>query len=142
MKRKELHLKYKDIILYGVFGALTTAVNISAYWFMAHPLKINTVISTVIAWALAVLFAYGTNRRWVFHSKADTRKKVIREIISFFGCRLATGVIDWSLMLVCVEVMCWNDMGVKAGANIIVIILNYIFSKQVVFENRRDGKLL
>lgn len=136
---KEQCLKYKDIIFYGIFGLLTTAVNILTYWVMAHPMKMSTTVSAVIAWALAVLFAYGTNRKWVFHSNADSREKVVKEIVSFFGCRLVTGVIDWSLMFICVELMHWEDMMIKIAANIIVIILNYIFSKLLVFREKGGG---
>lgn len=66
MDFKILLLKYKDIVLYLFFGVCTTLVNVIAYWICAHPLDINTMTSTIIAWVLAVLFAYITNRNWVF----------------------------------------------------------------------------
>lgn len=137
MRLKKQYQKYKDMIFYGVFGLLTTAVNILTYWVMSHPMKMSTGWSTVVAWALAVLFAYVTNRKWVFHSNADSRAKVAKEITSFFGCRLVTGMIDWSLMFICVELMLWDDMMVKIVTNVIVIILNYIFSKLLVFGDKR-----
>lgn len=126
--------KYKDVVLYLFFGACTTLVNIVVYWMCAHPLHITTMISTIIAWILAVLFAYLTNRKWVFHSEANTKKEIISEIISFFSCRLATGVIDWACMLVFVQLFGMNDIIIKTFANILVIILNYVASKLVIFK--------
>lgn len=133
-KVKSLYQKYRNIILYGVFGGLTTLVNIAAYWLMAHPFMMPTMPSTILAWAAAVTFAYVTNRRWVFHSKAHTGREVTKELISFFACRLATGVIDWTCMYLFVEVLVWNDMIVKFAANVLVIILNYVASKLLIFK--------
>lgn len=135
MRIKQLFENYKEFIYYGVFGVLTTAVNIIVYWLMAHPLGIRTVPSSVIAWIAAVIFAYVTNRKWVFHSEATARDAVIWEIISFFACRLATGALDWVFMYVTVDLLHWNDVLMKLLANVIVIILNYIASKLVVFKH-------
>ena len=97
-KVKQLLVKYKDIILYGIFGVLSTVVNIVSYWAFAHPFGIGTMLSTVLAWFLTVSFVYLTNRKWVFHSSASTMKEYLREIIAFFSCRIATGVLDWACM--------------------------------------------
>lgn len=136
MSAKELYDKYKDILYYGIFGVLTTLVNIVVYWLMAHPLGLNTVPSSVIAWIAAVSFAYITNRKWVFHSEAHTSKGILKEVIYFFACRLATGVIDWLFMYATVDMMSLNDVVMKTTANIIVIILNYIASKLIIFKHK------
>lgn len=133
---KKLYQKYSDMIPYLIFGVLTTLVNIAVYWLCAHPLGLPTVPSTVIAWVLAVLFAYVTNRKWVFHSQANTRQEVIKEGVSFYLCRLATGVVDWVCMYVMVDVLHWNDLIVKIAVNVIVIILNYVASKLIVFRKK------
>lgn len=133
---KALYQKYKDIIPYGVFGVLTTLVNIAVYWLMAHPLQCPTMPSTITAWLAAVLFAYVTNRKWVFHSEARTRNEVIKEAVSFFACRLATGVVDWLCMFVFVDILHFHDVVMKAIANVAVIILNYIASKLVIFKKK------
>lgn len=135
-KLNDLYQKYKDVIPYGVFGVLTTLVNIAVYWLMAHPLHCPTMPSTIIAWVASVLFAYVTNRRWVFHSEAHTRKEVIKEAVSFFVCRLATGVVDWLCMFVFVDILHFHDVVMKAIANIAVIILNYIASKLIIFRKQ------
>jgi putative flippase GtrA len=109
-----------------------------AYWVAAYPLSMGTVPSSVLAWVAAVLFAYVTNRKWVFRSQAVTRQEVTREIASFFGCRLATGVVDWAMMFVCVDLLRFNDMIIKIFANIVVIILNYVASKLLIFKNKNS----
>ncbi len=137
-KIKALYQKYKDILLYGIFGVLTTLLNIVVYWVMAHPLSLPTMPSTIAAWLAAVFFAYITNRKWVFHSEAHTWKEIIKEVGSFFSCRLATGAVDWLCMLIFVDVLQFNDDVIKAGANVLVIILNYIASKMIIFKHNRD----
>lgn len=136
MNIKKLYEKYKDVIPYLFFGVCTTIVNVVSYWICAHPLKFGVLPSTIIAWILAVLFAYVTNRKWVFHSEASGAREIIREIGSFFGCRLATGVVDWLCMIVFVDFLNFNDVIIKFIANVIVIILNYIASKMVIFKRK------
>lgn len=131
--------KYRDFILYGIFGVLTTIVNIVVYWILAHILALGTMASTLIAWVTAVFFAYATNRKWVFHSSASTIKEYVKEIIAFFSCRLATGVVDWGCMFVFVNLLHVNDLLVKATANILVIILNYVASKFLIFKTRKGS---
>lgn len=132
---KNLYKKYKDIFYYVVFGVLTTLVNIAVYWLAAHPVGLKTVPSSIIAWVAAVLFAYVTNRKWVFHSEAETVTAITREVIYFFLCRFATGVIDWAFMYITVDLLHMNDVVMKFTANVIVIVLNYVASKLVIFKH-------
>ena len=127
--------KYKDVILYLVFGVFTTVVNIVSYWLCAHVLGLGVMASSVIAWALAVFFAYVTNRTMVFHSSATGKGEILKEIGSFFACRLGTGVADWVIMFVFFTVLHFNDMIFKIGNNFIVIVLNYVLSKFVIFKH-------
>lgn len=126
--------KSKDMIFYIIFGLLTTGVNIVSYWVFAHIFSMKTMPSTLTAWTAAVMFAYLTNRKWVFHSKAQNVCAILREIFSFFLCRLLTGVVDWACMFLFVEWLHMNDVLIKIIANIIVIILNYVASKYVIFK--------
>lgn len=135
-KTKQLLVEYQDLLLYGIFGVLTTLVNIVSYWIMAHPLGMGTMMSTVLAWVFSVLFAYFTNRKWVFHSKATGTQAIVKEIVSFFGCRIATGVVDWACMFLFVEVLSFNDVTIKILANVLVIILNYVASKLIIFKQK------
>ena len=131
---KTLLHKYKDVLAYAVFGLLTTIVNIWAYWLFARIVGLSVLLSTIVAWFLAVLFAYLTNRNWVFHSEAVSFKEVSREIVFFFLCRIGTGIIDWLIMYVFVDLLNYNDIVIKAIANIVVIVSNYIASKLVIFK--------
>ena len=130
-----LYKKHKDVIPYLIFGVLTTAVNVVSYALLTRVVHLSTIVSVIVAWFLAVLFAYLTNRKWVFKSKAKTRKEIAREVVSFFSCRLATGVLDWLIMLVFVDGLHFNDIIIKIIANIIVIVLNYVASKMVIFKS-------
>lgn len=132
--------KYKDIIPYAIFGILTTLVNIGSYWGLAHLLHLPIMASTIFAWIMSVLFAYLTNRKCVFHSEADTVNAIGKEIASFFGCRLATGILDWVSMFAFVDIIHLDDMWVKVVTNVVVIILNYIASKYVIFKHRKNGE--
>ncbi len=91
------------------------------------------MVSTVIAWTVAVLFAYWSNRTFVFHSRVTSRSGVLKEAVEFFSCRVATGVMDVIIMYLFVDVLGFYDVLVKAASNILVIILNYIASKLFIF---------
>jgi putative flippase GtrA len=90
----------------------------------------------VIAWVLAVAFAYFTNKIWVFESKSWKWSVLKREISAFVSCRLATGILDIVIMYVCVDLLHWHAMLMKILSNILVIILNYVFSKLVIFKKK------
>lgn len=126
----------REVFFYLVFGVLTTLVNIVSFAILTRLLSAGTVLSNVIAWFLSVLFAYVTNRRWVFQSE---RGDVLREAAAFFSGRLGTGVLDTLVMFVTVDLLGWNDLLMKIISNVIVIILNYIISKLFVFKSGKDG---
>lgn len=145
IKRALLHSEQKSILLYVIFGLLTTGINIAAFGVCLIA-GAGTAISNIIAWILAVLFAYVTNRRWVFTSENYRGAAVLKEFVMFLLCRLGTGVIDQVLMLVAVDYVgnkyipannffMWS-MAVKIGSNIVVIILNYIFSRMIIFTKK------
>lgn len=130
----DLWKKYREIILYLIFGIVTTLLNIVVYYICAHPLDMEVLSATVIAWILSVIFAYVTNKMWVFESRDIKWKVIVREIGFFFLARIATGFLDVSLMYVFVELLKWNDMFVKVGSNILVIVLNYVANKLLIFK--------
>ena len=133
-KIRELTGRYRWEILYVVFGALTTLVNTAAYGLCFSALGIPNVPSTVIAWMLAVAFAFITNKLWVFESRSFDAKTLRHEIPSFFGARLLTGLLDVGIMYAAVDVLGWNALVWKLISNGIVIILNYIASRLVIFS--------
>lgn len=131
---KELLMKYKEIIMYLVFGVLTTVVNIVVYVLSAELLHINYLISNALAWFLSVLFAYITNRKYVFESSSQN---ILKEAVSFFSSRLATGILDMVLMWLFVYFNVVNDVIAKVIVNVIVVVLNYVLSKLVVFKGNK-----
>ncbi len=131
---KDIFLKFKSEIFYIIFGVLTTVVNIASYYIFFEILNVSNVLSTAISWVIAVLFAYVTNRKFVFNSKTKEFKGLLKEITAFFMCRLLTGFMDLAIMFVAVDILDWNSMLWKFLSNILVIILNYFFSKIFVFK--------
>ncbi|MBQ2897221.1 MAG: GtrA family protein [Clostridia bacterium] len=126
--------KYKPIVLYVFFGGLTTLVNIISYFFTSHVLNCNTLISNSVAWMLSVLFAFITNKLYVFNSQGRSAKELIYEIVSFFSCRVFSGVIDTAIMVLLVDFLQFNSMACKIITNVIVMTLNYFASKFVIFK--------
>lgn len=134
----ELMKKHRQIILYLIFGVLTTLINIVAYWLFAHPLSLGTLASTVLAWLTSVFFAFFTNKSIVFESRG--KKRFLFELFTFLCSRVLTGVIDLAIMFVFVDVLLLNDMVIKIVSNIIVIVLNYVLSKFIVFRKKSEDK--
>lgn len=133
---RKLMDQYRAPILYVFFGGLTTLVNIASFYVLERTLGVSTVPATGAAWILSVLFAYVTNRRWVFESKENSRRGILREMGSFFLFRLLSGLMDVGIMYVCADLLGWNSLAVKVASNILVIIVNYIASKLVIFRRR------
>ena len=125
--------KYKEGILYLFFGGCTTLVNIVSFMILRF-LTVGTYVSNGIAWVLAVLFAFVTNKLYVFESKNKSAKTVTREAVSFFAFRLLSLFIDMGMMYVMIDVFSWNELLAKVLANIVVIIVNYVFSKLFIFK--------
>ena len=136
---KEFYCKYKELILYVFFGGLTTLVNWGSYWLLADLSHVPYLWATVIAQILSILFAYVTNRKWVFESKAKGFGPVFWEMVRFFGCRAVSFVLDLGCMRVGVGTLHINDKVMKLLSNVIVIIANYVFSKVFVVRKPKSG---
>lgn len=133
-KIKELFQKYREVIAYLFFGGCTTVINIVTYFVCCNLLGIANVPGNVIAWILSVLFAFITNKLFVFGSSSMQLGVLLKEAVSFFSCRIATGLMDVAIMYVAVDVMQWNSLLWKILSNVLVIILNYIASKIIIFK--------
>lgn len=133
--------KYSRVIAYLFFGVCTTAVNVAAYHVFYAVLNVRNVPATIIAWFLAIVFAFITNKRYVFDSKSFKTKLLLREAFSFLVCRAATGIFDVLIMYAAVDLMNRNATVWKIVANIIVIILNYAASRAIIFKKgEKDEK--
>lgn len=128
--------KYKQTILYLIFGVLSTIVNIVTYVVCTRHLNIEFLISNWLAWLAAVLFAYITNKFFVFESKETNIKFLIKEFSSFISCRILSGIIEMIFMYIMISLMSLNDFIVKIITNVVVVILNFIFSKLIIFKNK------
>ncbi|MFA5408309.1 MAG: GtrA family protein [Bacilli bacterium] len=128
--------KYWEMVLYVVFGALTTLVNILVYAICTRLLLFDVYISNIIAWILALLFAYVTNSKYVFKSSAKRVNARIKEALSFLLSRLFSFGIDMFLMYELVYILGLDDMISKVSVNVIVIVLNYVLSKIFVFKKQ------
>lgn len=126
--------KNKQLLLYLFFGICTTAINTICYWLLYDALTLSNIVSTILAWLAAVLFAFVTNKVFVFESKRTNTTDRINEVISFFGCRLLTGILDVAIMAFAVDMLQWNGLLWKLISNIIVTIINYIASKFLIFR--------
>lgn len=136
-KLTQLWKKNKEIILYLFFGVCTTLINTVAYGLLYEVLEIGNVISTILSNVVAVIFSYVTNKLLVFESKTTTGKETLPEMISFFGWRFAAGVLEVVIMFVAVDVLRRNSILWKLIANVVVIVINYITSKWLVFKDKR-----
>lgn len=162
---KKLWIKYKEIVMYIIFGVLTTLVNWLTYAIVEPPLSRalngDTVILTMahfeltnatlaiflanlIAWVAGVLFAFITNKIWVFESKSWRPKVAFKEFWLFVLARLITGVLEWFGVPLLVALGLNRPLfGVdgfvaKILVSVIVVILNYVFSKLIIFKENRN----
>lgn len=131
-----------ELISYLLAGVATTLVNYVVYVVVTRPFgklfapDMLTMVGTVIAWIVAVIFGYAVNKVFVFHTHSENVGALLREAASFVGMRLVSFFMELALMFVLVNVLGLNDLAMKLLVNILVIIANYVFSKLVVFKKK------
>ena len=135
-KLRTLYHKYEDVILYLFFGGLTTLINYLAYLPCYNLLGISAAISNMIAWVVAVIFAFLTNKPFVFKSHDWTRKTLIPELVKFISCRVGSGLLETLIIFVSVDLLSINGNVMKLVTSVLVVILNYIGSKLLVFKKK------
>ena len=124
----------KEIILYVIFGVLTTIVNLIAYYLFSNIININYLISNAIAWIISVVFAYITNKFFVFNSSYINKDVIIEEFIKFMNCRLNSGLSEVVLLFLFVDLLLMNDIVAKLIIGVLVALINFIFSKVFIFK--------
>lgn len=137
-KIKNIYLNYKEGILYLICGVIATILNIAVFGILTYSFNIVYDISNIIAIIVAILFQYVSNKFIVFESKKNTTKENIKEFFTFISCRLVTMIMDQLLMKLGIEVFKINEMVMKIIVNIIIIIVNYVFSKLIVFKKKNN----
>lgn len=129
-----LYQKHKAVLLYLLFGGLTTVISIGTFWLGHSVLQLNEHFANVVSWVLAVLFAFLTNRVWVFSAPTNNAKAFWKQLFWFYGGRLTTLAVEELLLFVFITLLKINGMVVKVGAQIAVLILNFVVSKWFVFK--------
>ena len=138
---KELFNKYKEIIMYLIFGVLTTVISLIVYYALTYTIlnpnnSIYLQIANILSWIAGVLFAYFTNRKYVFESK---NKNKLKEFASFVGARVTTLILDMLIMGVGVSLLHGNDKILKLISQVLVIVGNYVLSKLIVFKKKNNN---
>ena len=128
--------KYESVLSYLFFGVLTTAVNYVIYLPCYNLWGMSASLSNVIAWAGAVAFAYLTNKPFVFNSRDWSMKTVLPELAKFVGCRVGSGLMETAIIFVSVDCLAWNGNVMKLLTSVLVVVLNYIASKLLVFTKK------
>lgn len=128
--------KYWDIISYLFFGVLTTVVNYLVYLPCYNLLGLSSALSNAIAWVVAVAFAYLTNKPFVFKSHDWSMAVVLPELAKFVACRIGSGLLETGILFVFVDYLGYDGNILKIITSVLVVILNYIGSKLLVFTKK------
>ena len=128
------YTRYKEVLLYLLFGGLSFILNIVLYILLNGKLGMNELIANVFCWIACVLFQFVTNRLWVFDGRTDTIPALIREMLAFFGGRVFTLLVEEAILAIFITWLGFNSLLIKLIAQIVVIVLNYIISKLMVFK--------
>ena len=125
----------QETMRYLIFGGISTMINILVFQILKK-IGISSVVSNTVAWIMSVIFAYTTNKFCVFTS-TENEDKIIKEISSFIICRIITLIIENIYIYIMVDILLFNAIFMKIISNVIVIILNYIFSKLIIFKSKK-----
>ena len=138
MKEKLISLfhKHEQIISYVFFGGLTPLVNFIVYYPLYNLCQLSASLSNILAWIVAVIFAYLTNKPFVFKSKDWTMKTVAPEFAKFVGSRFGSGLLETVIIRITVDILLWNGNLWKIIVSVLVVILNYITSKFFAFKKK------
>ncbi len=126
--------KYREVLLYLFFGVLTTAISWGSFYLFHYPLAIDELLANLLSWVAAVLFAFFTNRIWVFRTHGVG---FFREMLLFFGARIGTLLFEELVIFLFVTTLAYHAMAVKMLGNIAVLVLNYVLSKLIVFRKKK-----
>ena len=135
-KIKDLVIRYWDIVSYLFFGVCTTIVNYIIYIPCYNFLGMSATVSNIIAWVVAVAFAYLTNKPFVFKSHDWSAKTVVPELTKFVGCRVGSGVAETIVLFLAVDLLGWNGNIWKLVTQVMVTVMNYVASKLLVFRKK------
>ncbi|MDH5104676.1 GtrA family protein [Lentilactobacillus diolivorans] len=133
-----LYNQYLEVISYLFWGVITTLVNLGVFAGLHWFTNWNYMINNAIAWFISVLVAYLSNKTYVFHSKTVSVLDYLKEMASFFGGRLLVLGLEMVILYVGITLLSGNELIVKIIDNVIVVIVNYFWSKWAVFRNHES----
>lgn len=137
MKKLRTFLKQRrELVSYVFWGVLTTAVNYAAYFLLTRGLGVYYAYANAAAWGLAVLFAFFVNKVFVFRSRDWGWRTALRELWQMTAARLFSGLLEQGVLMLFVEALGCPDGAVKIAANVLVVIVNYVLSKWVIFKKK------
>ena len=125
---------HKEVLLYLLFGGLTTVISIVVFWLFHTEFGLNELAANVVSWVIAVMFSFITNKTWVFRSETNEVKKGLKLMLSFYAGRVVTLLIEEAILWLFISQLRFDSMLVKIAAQVIIIVLNYFLSKLVIFK--------
>lgn len=131
---RDLLRRHREIVSYVFWGAMTTIVNYASYTLLTEVLHIHYLAGTVIAWTASVLFAYVVNKLYVFQSKSWAWRVALRELWQMVAARLFSLGLEMAIMWFFVDTLSCNHLVVKLAANVVVVVVNYVLSKFIIFK--------
>ena len=138
LKCKQLMDKYKELIRYVIFGVLTTAVDYGVYTVLFKLMNVNDTLANAIGWLAAVVFAFITNKLFVFDSNTKKLSNILYEFGTFFAARIVTGVVYIGGYPILTEKFKINGFITKALLSVFNIVVNYVFSKFITFKKKKE----
>ena len=137
-----LYKKYQEIINYLIVGVLTTVVSIVTYFLFSLILDIENnilfILANVLSWICAVIFAYITNKKFVFNTTTSNKKEEIKVFSMFVSSRITTLLIELAFMFITVKVILINHKIAKVIAQFILLVLNFVLNKLFVFKKKNN----
>jgi len=136
---RDFYDKHESVLLYIIVGGLTTAVSIAAQYIPAY-FGLPTRVNTTVSWICAVTFAFFANKVWVFKDKSYSRRDWLGQAAGFYGARLVTYFLELGFMVLTVDVLKYSEYIMKLIAQVFILVVNYLFSKFVVFRKKHQSK--
>lgn len=133
---KDRSKKHRELVVYLICGFLTFVVSMVVYALLSEVFRINVLVANIITWIIAVYFAFSVNRKFVFKSNGNFTS----ELIQFYLGRVVTLVVEQAMLYIFIIRLMFNNMAIKSIAQVVIIILNYIISKFIVFKKEKSSE--
>lgn len=136
----DMYRKYEEGINYLFWGGVAFVLSMVLFYIFANIMMLDEQIANIITWVICVIFAYLTNRTFVFKSKTTGAKAVTKEFVDFTAARLATLVLENAVLFICIDLFLWHNMLAKLLGQFLVIVSNYVLSKLWIFKKKESNE--